>query len=60
MGADRSRQRMQLSMAAKNRLATQWRLHGSMTHRPTGVRDCPVESGGDALADSRPFEVIRS
>ena len=60
MGGDRSRQRTQLSMAAKNRLATQWRLHGSMTHRPTGVGDCSVESEGDALADSRLFEVIRS
>jgi hypothetical protein len=45
-------------MAAKNRLATQGRLHGSMTHRPTGVGDCSVESEGDAPADSRLFEVI--
>lgn len=59
-GGDRSRQSAQLSMAAMNCLTTQWHLHGPATHRPTGVGNRSVESGGDALPDSCPSEVIRS
>ena len=59
-GGDGGRKGTQLSMAATNRLATTWHLRGSLTHRPTGVRDGSAQSESDALPDPRLSEVIRS
>ncbi len=59
-GGDGGRKGTQLSVAATNRLATTWHLHGSLTHRPTGVRDGSAQGASEALPDPRLFEVIRS
>ena len=59
-GGDGGRKGTQLSVAATNRLATTWHLHGSLTRRPTGVRDGSTQSAGGALPDPRLSEVIRS
>jgi hypothetical protein len=37
-----------------------WHLRSSVAHRLACVGDRSVESGGDALANSRPLKVIRS